>query len=109
MWGASEESSGAMEDSAPEAVAHTKETCEQNKNQLESLKEIMMKNQESLKKKEEEVQVMYIQFLLTMFRIISSKIYIRGSVNFSANMNVEFFKLTAERRSITRINVLLKF
>ncbi|XP_026831279.1 protein lava lamp isoform X2 [Ooceraea biroi] len=57
MWGASEESSsGAMEGSPPETVMHTKETCEQNKNQLESLKEIMLKNQESLKKKEEEVQ-----------------------------------------------------
>jgi len=57
MWSASEESSGAMEDGPPEAVVHTKETCEQNKNQLESLKEIMLKNQQSLKRKEEEVQV----------------------------------------------------
>ncbi|XP_020278721.1 protein lava lamp-like isoform X2 [Pseudomyrmex gracilis] len=56
MWGASEEPSGTMESSPPEAVAHTKETCEQNKNQLESLKEIMIRNQQSLKKKEEEVQ-----------------------------------------------------
>ena len=56
MWNASEESSGAMEGGPPEAVVHT-ETCEQNKNQLESLKEIMMKNQQSLKRKEEEVQV----------------------------------------------------
>lgn len=46
-----------MESSPSEAVAHTKETCEQNKNQLESLKEIMIRNQQSLKKKEEEVQV----------------------------------------------------
>lgn len=68
MWGASEESSGAMEGSPPEAVVHTKETCEQNKNQLESLKEIMIKNQESLKKKEEEVQVMYT-FLFRVTRI----------------------------------------
>lgn len=57
MSGASEEASDAMEGSLPEAAVHTKETCEQNKNQLESLKEIMMKNQQSLKKKEEEVQV----------------------------------------------------
>ncbi|XP_025263036.1 protein lava lamp isoform X2 [Camponotus floridanus] len=56
MSGASEEASDAMEGSLPEAAVHTKETCEQNKNQLESLKEIMMKNQQSLKKKEEEVQ-----------------------------------------------------
>ncbi|XP_024889875.1 protein lava lamp-like isoform X2 [Temnothorax curvispinosus] len=56
MWSASEESSGAMEGGPPEAVVHTKETCEQNKNQLESLKEIMMRNQQSLKRKEEEVQ-----------------------------------------------------
>ncbi|XP_018340854.1 PREDICTED: protein lava lamp-like isoform X2 [Trachymyrmex septentrionalis] len=55
MWSASEESSGAMEGGPPEAVVHT-ETCEQNKNQLESLKEIMMRNQQSLKRKEEEVQ-----------------------------------------------------
>ncbi|XP_018049826.1 PREDICTED: centromere-associated protein E-like isoform X2 [Atta colombica] len=53
MWNASEESSGAMEGGPP--VVHT-ETCEQNKNQLESLKEIMMRNQQSLKRKEEEVQ-----------------------------------------------------
>ncbi|KAL6447475.1 hypothetical protein ACFW04_000005 [Cataglyphis niger] len=45
-----------QEGSLPEAAIHTKETCEQNKNQLESLKEIMMRNQQSLKKKEEEVQ-----------------------------------------------------
>jgi len=57
MWSASEESSGAMEDGPSEAVIHTKETCEQNKNQLESLKEIMLRNQQSLKRKEEEVQV----------------------------------------------------
>lgn len=57
MSSASEEPSDAMEGSFPEAVVHTKETCEQNKNQLESLKEIMMRNQQSLKKKEEEVQV----------------------------------------------------
>ncbi|XP_072743713.1 uncharacterized protein [Anoplolepis gracilipes] len=56
MSGASEEPSDAMEGSLPKAALHTKETCEQNKNQLESLKEIMMRNQQSLKKKEEEVQ-----------------------------------------------------
>lgn len=56
MSSASEEPSDVMEGSFPEAAVHTKETCEQNKNQLESLKEIMMRNQQSLKKKEEEVQ-----------------------------------------------------
>lgn len=34
-----------------------KDACEQNKNQLETLKEIMLRNKQSLKKKEEEVQV----------------------------------------------------
>ena len=38
-------------------MAHAKEKCEQNKSQLETLKEIMLKNKQSLKKKEEEVQV----------------------------------------------------
>ncbi|XP_032687295.1 golgin subfamily A member 4-like isoform X3 [Odontomachus brunneus] len=56
MWSASEDPPDAMEGEPPEAMAHTKEKCEQNKNQLESLKEIMMRNQQSLKKKEEEVQ-----------------------------------------------------
>lgn len=57
MWSVSEESSSTMESGSPEAMVHTKETCEQNRNQLESLKEIMIKNQQSLKRKEEEVQV----------------------------------------------------
>ncbi|XP_025154799.1 protein lava lamp isoform X2 [Harpegnathos saltator] len=56
MWGASEDPPGAMEGEPPETVVHTKEKCEQNKNQLESLKEIMMRSQQTLKKKEEEVQ-----------------------------------------------------
>lgn len=60
MWSASKDPSSGMESGSPEAVVHTKETCEQNKNQLESLKDIMMRNQQSLKKKEEEVQVLYI-------------------------------------------------
>lgn len=59
MWSTSENPPGTMEGEPPEAVVQTKEKCEQNKNQLESLKEIMMRNQEVLKKKEEEVQVMY--------------------------------------------------
>lgn len=45
-----------MEGDSPESVVQAKEKCEQNKNQLESLKEIMLKNKQSLKKKEEEVQ-----------------------------------------------------
>ncbi|XP_012529294.1 golgin subfamily B member 1 isoform X2 [Monomorium pharaonis] len=56
MWNVSEEPSGAMEGNPSEAVVHTKETYEQNKNQLESFKAIMMKNQQSLKRKEKEVQ-----------------------------------------------------
>lgn len=63
MWSVSEDPPDAMEGEPPEAMAHTKEKCEQNKNQLESLKEIMMRNQQSLKKKEEEVQVTYFAFL----------------------------------------------
>lgn len=62
MWSASEDPSGSMEGEPPEAMVHTKEKCEQNKNQLESLKEIMMRNQQSLKKKEEEVQVIHCVF-----------------------------------------------
>lgn len=60
MWGASEEPPGTTEGEASESMAHAKEKCEQNKSQLESLKEIMLKNKQSLKKKEEEVQVINI-------------------------------------------------
>ncbi|CAD1476221.1 unnamed protein product, partial [Heterotrigona itama] len=56
MWGASEEPPEIMEEEVLEPVAHAKEKCEQNKSQLETLKEIMLKNKQSLKKKEEEVQ-----------------------------------------------------
>lgn len=56
MLGESEEPPGTMEGGPPEALLEAKKTCEQNKNQLESLKEIMLKNKQSLKKKEEEVQ-----------------------------------------------------
>lgn len=62
MWSTSEDSPGTMEGEPPETMVHTKEKCEQNKNQLESLKEIMMRNQQSLKKKEEEVQVYNILY-----------------------------------------------
>ncbi|KOX80113.1 Protein lava lamp [Melipona quadrifasciata] len=56
MWSASEEPLEIMEEEVFEPVAHAKEKCEQNKSQLETLKEIMLKNKQSLKKKEEEVQ-----------------------------------------------------
>ncbi|KAK9300130.1 hypothetical protein QLX08_007060 [Tetragonisca angustula] len=56
MWSASEELPEIMEEEVLEPVAHAKEKCEQNKSQLETLKEIMLKNKQSLKKKEEEVQ-----------------------------------------------------
>ncbi|XP_034183069.2 uncharacterized protein LOC117605632 isoform X2 [Osmia lignaria lignaria] len=56
MWSTSEEPPGTMEGDSSESMVHAKEKCEQNKNQLESLKEIMLKNKQSLKKKEEEVQ-----------------------------------------------------
>ncbi|XP_046838140.1 protein lava lamp-like isoform X1 [Vespa crabro] len=55
MWGEFEEPPGTMEEGPPEML-EAKKTCKQNKNQLESLKEIMLKNKQSLKKKEEEVQ-----------------------------------------------------
>ncbi|KAK9300131.1 hypothetical protein QLX08_007060 [Tetragonisca angustula] len=58
MWSASEELPEIMEEEVLEPVAHAKEKCEQNKSQLETLKEIMLKNKQSLKKKEEEVQIM---------------------------------------------------
>ncbi|XP_014208858.1 protein lava lamp isoform X2 [Copidosoma floridanum] len=60
MWGSSEEPPGTMEAGPPpplpESVTNLKETCEQSKNQLESVKDIMLKNKQSLKKKEEELQ-----------------------------------------------------
>ncbi|XP_015600609.1 protein lava lamp isoform X2 [Cephus cinctus] len=56
MWGASMEPPAAMEDDSSETIDSAKDTCEQNKSQLESLKEIMLRNKQTLKKKEEEVQ-----------------------------------------------------
>ncbi|XP_017877078.1 golgin subfamily B member 1-like isoform X2 [Ceratina calcarata] len=56
MSSASEEPPGEIEGEASESMVHAKEKCEQNKSQLESLKEIMLKNKQSLMKKEEEVQ-----------------------------------------------------
>ncbi|KAK2581659.1 hypothetical protein KPH14_002157 [Odynerus spinipes] len=56
MLGESEEPPGTMEGGSSEALSEAKKTSEENKNQLESLKEIMLKNKQSLKQKEEEVQ-----------------------------------------------------
>ncbi|XP_015171904.1 PREDICTED: golgin subfamily A member 4-like isoform X2 [Polistes dominula] len=56
MWGEFEEPPGTMEEGPPETLLEAKKTCKQNKNQLESFKEIMLKNKQSLKKKEEEAQ-----------------------------------------------------
>ncbi|XP_058788968.1 protein lava lamp-like isoform X2 [Phymastichus coffea] len=56
MWGSSEEPPGTIEAGPPESVPNLKETCEQNKNQLEAVKDIMLRNKQSLKKKEEELQ-----------------------------------------------------
>ena len=57
MWGSTEEPPGTMEAGPPESVTNLNESYEQNKNQLESLKDIMLRSKESLKKKEEELQV----------------------------------------------------
>lgn len=69
MWGEFEEPPGTMEEGPPETL-EAKETCKQNKNQLESLKEIMLKNKQSLKKKEEEVQVTFSIFLFITFILL---------------------------------------
>lgn len=61
MWGASEEPPGTMEAGPPETVADLKETCEQSKNQLETVKDMMLRNKQSLKQKEEELQVMILK------------------------------------------------
>ncbi|XP_076664584.1 uncharacterized protein LOC143366964 isoform X2 [Andrena cerasifolii] len=55
MWDTSEEPPGTTEEELSEPVARTAEKCEENKSQLESFKEMMLKNKSSLKK-EEEVQ-----------------------------------------------------
>ncbi|XP_048512104.1 protein lava lamp isoform X2 [Athalia rosae] len=52
----SDEPPGAVLNEAPDPTADEKDVCEPNKSQLETLKEIMFRNKESLKKKEEEVQ-----------------------------------------------------
>ena len=68
MSGESEEPPGPMEGGPPdEPVANLKESCEQSKSQLESLKEIMLRNKESLKKKEEEIQVIISEYNFILF------------------------------------------
>ncbi|KAJ8674067.1 hypothetical protein QAD02_005329 [Eretmocerus hayati] len=56
MSGSAEEPPGTLEAGPPEPVADLKETYEQSKNHLESVKYIMQRNKENLKKKEEELQ-----------------------------------------------------
>ncbi|XP_051172975.1 uncharacterized protein LOC127289217 isoform X3 [Leptopilina boulardi] len=63
MWSTSEEPPGPMEGGPPpsqssedEPGVNLKESCEQSKSQLESLKDIMLRNKQSLRKKEEEIQ-----------------------------------------------------
>jgi hypothetical protein len=56
MSGTSEEPPGTMEAEPPESMANLKVTCEL-KTQLESVKDIMLRKKQTLKKKEEELQV----------------------------------------------------
>ncbi|XP_043483332.1 trichohyalin-like isoform X2 [Leptopilina heterotoma] len=60
MWSASEEPPGPMEGGPPEEPGgdddNNKESCEKDKSQLDSLKDIMLRNKQSLRKKEEEIQ-----------------------------------------------------
>ncbi|XP_023289922.1 golgin subfamily B member 1 isoform X2 [Orussus abietinus] len=56
MWSTLGQPPGTEEEDPPEAAVSAKRTCERNENQLDTLREIMLRNKESLKKKEEEVQ-----------------------------------------------------
>lgn len=56
MSGNPEEPPGPAE-GGPDEPLDLKESCEQSKSQLVTLKEIMIRNKQSLKKKEEEIQV----------------------------------------------------
>lgn len=82
MWSTSEEPPEPMEGGPPpsqssevEPGVNLKESCEQSKSQLESLKDIMLRNKQSLRKKEEEIQVLFsilfsfskINFLFLIF------------------------------------------
>lgn len=60
MWGRSEEPPGTMETSSSQEVSGLQDKHEQNKSKLDAVKDIMMKNKQSLKKKEEELEVMNI-------------------------------------------------
>lgn len=66
MWSASEEPPGPMEGGPPpeEPADDDKESCEKDKSQLDSLKDIMLRNKQSLRKKEEEIQVVMKHLLL---------------------------------------------
>lgn len=81
MWSASEEPPGPMESGPPEEPGvNLKESCEQSKSQLESLKEIMLRNKQSLRKKEEEIQVhcdKFSLFFLILFYFLF-RIFIRN-------------------------------
>lgn len=63
MWGAPEEPPDEMEGPGPseqgamDTPVGVREICEDNKSQLETFKDIMLKNKSDLKKKEEELQV----------------------------------------------------
>lgn len=55
MWAAAEEPPGTMEGGPPEQP--DPEASDQQKTQLETFQEIMTRNKQSLKKKEQEAQV----------------------------------------------------
>ena len=57
MWASSKEPPGTMEAGPPEPVADLKGKCEQSKSQLESVKDIMLRNKQCFQKKEVELQV----------------------------------------------------
>lgn len=69
MWGSAEEPPGTMEAGPPETVANVRDTYEKRKSQLDSLKDIMLKSKQSLKKKE-EMQVLYHLFYFFTTSII---------------------------------------
>lgn len=57
-----------------------KETYEQNKAQLESVKDIMLRNKESLKKKEEELQVSFFPLFLFIISHLFGEYQLSGSL-----------------------------
>lgn len=63
MWSAPEEPPDSMEVAGPSESGEdpspsVKDICEDNKSQLETFKDIMLKTKKDLKKKEEELQVL---------------------------------------------------